>query len=101
MAREIVHACADFSVIPSFIVNDNYCDSGSDNYPSAETFYTDSMWKINGYPLCCSNSEMLWICKTLPEPTVDNIKVQLLVCNCHNSPSTDEDTAVSPIELYI
>ena len=95
--------CADhrFSgVIPSFIGNDYYCDSGSDNHPSAEKFYTDSLWEGKQCPptnFCCSNSGMPWFCKTLPQPTSDDIEVR----NCHNSPSTDEDTAVSLIELYI
>ena len=95
--------CADprFSgVIPSFIGNDYYCDSGSNNYTSPETFYTDPLWEgigCSGTNFCCSNSGMPWFCKTLPEPTVDNIEVR----NCHNSPSTDEDTAISLIELYV
>ena len=36
--------CADHRFsgdVPSFIGNDYYCDSGSDNHPSTETFYTD------------------------------------------------------------
>ena len=82
----------------SFIGNDYYCDSarGSDNYPSVETFIPIHCARetINFF---CSNSGMPWFCKTLPEPTVDNIEVR----NCHSSPSIDEDTAVSLIELYV
>ena len=95
--------CADHrfnGVIPSFIGNDYYCDSGSDHYPSTQTFFTDPLWEgkvCQATNFCCSNSGMPWFCKTLPEPTVDNIEV----CNCHNSPSIDENTAVSLIELYV
>ena len=95
--------CADHrfnGVIPSFIGNDYYCDSGSDNYTSTQIFYTDPLWEGIGCSatnFCCSNSGMPWFCKTLPEPTVDDIEVR----NCHNSPSTDEDTAISLIELYV
>ena len=95
--------CADYrfnGIIPSFIGNDYYCDSGSDNRPSKETFYTDVLWEGKGCPptnFCCSNSGMPWFCKTLQQPTVDDIEVR----NCHNSPSSNEDTAVSLIELYI
>ena len=95
--------CADHrfnGIVPSFIGNDYYCDSGSDDHPSPTTFYTDVLWEGKGCPptnFCCSNSGMPWFCKTLKEPTVDNIEVR----NCHNSPSDDEDTAISLIELYI
>ena len=95
--------CADHrfnGIVPSFLGNDYYCDSGSDDRPSPTTFYTDVLWEGKGCPptnFCCSNSGMPWFCKTLKEPTVDNIEVR----NCHNSPSDDEDTAISLIELYI
>ena len=102
-ARYIYCPCADYrfnGVVPSFIGNDYYCDSGSDNDPSRQTFHTDVLWEGKGCSstnFCCSNSGMPWFCKTLKEPTVDNIEVR----NCHNSPSDDEDTAISLIELYI
>ena len=95
--------CADYrfnGIIPPFIGNDYYCDSGSDNYPSPTTFYTDPLWEGKGClstNFCCSNSGMPWFCKTLREPSVDDIEVR----NCHNSPSRDEDAAISLIELYI
>ena len=87
-------------IVPSFIGNDYYCDSASDDLPTPTTFYTHPLWEGKGCPptnFCCSKSGMPWFCKTLPEPMVDDIEVR----NCHNSPSTDEDTAVSLIELYI
>ena len=95
--------CADYrfnGIIPSFIRNDYYCDSGSDNHSSQEIFYTDPLWEGKGCQLtnfCCSNNGMPWFCKTLPGPTVDDIEVR----NCHNEPSSNEDTPVSLIELYI
>ena len=95
--------CADYrfsGVVPSFIGNDYYCDSGSDNHPSPTTFYTELLWEGKGCSptnFCCSDSGMPWFCKTLPEPTVDYIEVR----NCHNAPSSNEDTAISLIELYV
>ena len=95
--------CADYrfsGVVPSFIGNEYYCDSGSDNHPSPTTFYTDPLWEGKGCSptnFCCSDSGMPWFCKTLPEPTVDYIEVR----NCHNAPSSNEDTAISLIELYV
>ena len=102
-ANNIYCPCADYrfnGIIPSFIGNDYYCDSGSDNHPSSKIFYTDPLWEGKGCQLtnfCCSNNGMPWFCKTLPGPTVDNIEVR----NCHNEASTNEDTPVSLIELYI
>ena len=95
--------CADYrfgGIVPSFIGNDYYCDSGIDEDPSPTTFYTDPLWEGKRCPptnFCCSNSGMPWFCKTLREPTVNDIEVR----NCHNSPSSDEDTAISLIELYV
>ena len=87
-------------VVPSFIGNDYYCDSGSDNDTSYTTFYTHPLWEDKGCSstnFCCSNSGMPWFCKTLLVPTVDDIEVR----NCINSPSSVEDTPVSLIELYV
>ena len=38
---------------------------------------------------------MLWFCKSLPDPTDDDIEIN----NCHNHPSNKEDVAVGLIEL--
>ena len=89
-------------VVPSFIGNDYYCDSGTDSPPSVpdNTFYTDPLWEGKGCSstnFCCSNSGMPWFCKTLPVPTADDIEIR----NCVNSPSSTEDTPVSLIELYV
>ena len=95
--------CSDYrfnGVVPPFIGNDYYCDSGSDYPPSNKIFYTDPLLEGKGCSstnFCCSNSGIPWFCKTLKEPTVDDMEVR----NCHNSPSSDEDTAISQIELYV
>ena len=87
-------------IIPTFLRNDYYCDSGSDNRPLENVSYTDPLWEGKNCPptnFCCSDSGMPWFCKTLPEPTADDIEVR----NCHNSPSSNEDTLISLIELYV
>ena len=95
--------CADYrfnGVVPSFIGNDYYCDSGVDSNPQGGVFYTTPLWTGKGCTppnFCCSHSGMPWFCKTLPVPTTDYIEIR----NCHNSPSFGEDTAVELIELYI
>jgi len=94
--------CASYrfnGIVPSFIGNDYYCDSGVDSNPVRGTFYTTPLWTGKGCTppnFCCSHSGMPWFCKTLPVPTTDYIEIH----NCHNAPKT-ENTALEIIELYI
>ena len=87
-------------VVPPFIGNDYYCDSAVDSNPKLGKFYTTPLWIGEGCTppnFCCSHSGMPWFYKTLPVPTTDYIEIR----NCHNSPPSDEDTALDLIELYI
>jgi len=93
--------CADHrfnGVVPAFIGNDYYCDSGVDSNPQQDQFYTSPLWTGKGCTppnFCCSHSGMPWFCKTLPVPTTDYIEVR----NCDNQ--IEEDIALELIELYI
>ena len=95
--------CVDYrynGTVPSFIGNDYYCDSGVESGPVGGKFYTTPLWTGEGCTppnFCCSHSGMPWFCKTLPVPTTDYIEIH----NCHNTPASDEDTALELIELYI
>ena len=84
-------------IIPPFIGNYYYCDSGVLKDPELRKFYTTPLWTGEGCTpnFCCSQSGMPWFCKTLPVPTTDYIEIR----NCHNA--NDEDTALDQIELYI
>ena len=90
-------------VVPSFIGNDYYCDSGVDSNQQFNIFYTRPLWTGMGCTppnFCCSHSGMPWFCKTLPVQTTDYIEIR----NCHNADNSAmvyEDTAVELIELYI
>ena len=86
-------------IVPPFIGNDYYCDSGVNSNPVIGKFYTTPLWTGEGCAppnFCCSRSGMPWFCKTLPVPTTDYIELR----NCHNAPDT-EHTALDLIELYI
>jgi len=86
--------------VPVFMRNDYYCDSGVNSDPKVGVFYTTPMWtgqNCNKPYSCCSDSGMPWFCKTLPITTSDDIELH----NCHNQPTSDEDTALELIELYI
>ena len=87
------------SVVPSFIGNDYYCDSGVASNPVSGEFYTTPLWIRKGCTppnFCCSHSGMPWFCKTLPVPTNDYIEIR----NCHNQAASHEDTALDLIEIY-
>jgi len=87
-------------VVPAFIGNDYYCDSGVDGTPTAGTFYTKPLWTGVGCKppnFCCSSDSMPWFCKSLPKPTSDDIDVY----NCVNGPNEKEDVAVDLIEFYV
>jgi len=86
--------------VPPFIGNDYYCDSGVDDGPIEGKFYTDPLWIGEGCEppnFCCSSDSQPWFCKTLADPTSDEIDVY----NCNNRQLGGEDTAVQLIELYI
>ena len=93
--------CADpryDGIVPPFIGNDYYCDSGVESGPVGGQFYTTPLWTGEGCDppnFCCSHSGMPWFCKTLPVPTTDYIEIR----NCHNDKR--ENTALELIELYI
>ena len=95
--------CADHRFqgdVPLFLKNDYYCDSGVNIEPKVGVFYTTPMWTGQGCNKpysCCSDSGMPWFCKTLPTTTNEDIELH----NCHNQPTSDEDTALELIELYI
>ena len=98
----VICPCASYKfngIVPSFIGNDYYCDSGTDSNPIEGEFYTTPLWTGEGCTppnLCCSHSGIPWFCKTLPIPTTDYIEIR----NCHNNNGT-KDTALELIELYI
>ena len=86
-------------IVPPFIGNDYYCDSGVQGGSVVGRFYTTPLWTGEGCTppnFCCSRSRMPWFCKTLPVPTTDYIEIR----NCRNQPSI-EDIALDLIELYI
>jgi len=85
--------------VPPFIGNDYYRDSGVDDEPISGMFYTDPLWIGEGCTppnFCCSSDSQPWFCKTLADPTSDEIDIY----NCNNE-IAGEDTAVQLIELYV
>ena len=91
--------------VPSFIGNDYFCESGrksSDRSCSGGSAYYpgDPLWDGKGCPstsTCCELNSPPWFCKTLPNPTSDDLELR----QCHVNGGTFEDTLVSLIEIYV
>ncbi len=83
----------------SFVGNDYFCDSGGEeNQPPDGEYADDTLWDGAGCgpdSTCCEFNNPPWFCKTLPQHTTDDLNVWA----CINT--TDSDTAISLIELYI
>ena len=88
---------------PSFVSNDNYCESG---LPVGQNwlhvlYSSDPLWdgqQCNGNEgPCCVNPKMPWFVKTLDETTTEDIELRV----CGNQGGIDEDTPLDIIELYI
>ena len=97
-------------VVPSFVGSDYFCDTGADTSPprcdlntGAGFFPDDPLWDGEGcgipsYPsTCCEFNNPPWFCKTLPQPTTDNLEVRL----CSDGNSGAEDTPIELIEIYV
>jgi len=85
---------------PTFVGNNYFCDSGSQtNNWNSILYASDPLWDGQGPDELISPSGVTapWFCRQLPQTTTDDIEVRI----CGNSDTTDEDTPVEIIELYI
>ena len=98
--------CVGGRAAPSYVGNDYFCESGNHATSwTTQTLYTsDPLWDGQGCgsPPCCEFSSppgvtAPWFCKLLPQATTDDIEVRI----CGNEPTSNEDTPVELIELYI
>ena len=70
--------------VPSFILNDYFCDTGNRGHGFNRTaFYSnDRLWDGEGCgsaSTCCVFNTPPWFCKSLPQPTSDDLELRL--CN--------------------
>ena len=84
---------------PAFVGNDYFCDTGSQGPAIDNLFYGDALlWDGAGCgPLntCCTFNNPPWFYKELPEPTTDDIKMQV----CRDG--TDENIAIEMVDIYV
>ena len=86
-------------VVPPFLGNDYFCDTGSRNFRQHIFYPDDPLWDGRGCgptSSCCSFNSPPWFCKELPQPTTDDIEVR--VCT---DESALEDITIEVIELYL
>ena len=84
--------------IPSFVGNDYFCDTGSTLARWQNRFYHENpLWDGSGCnttSTCCSFNNPPWFCKTISEPTTDDIELRLCADGI-------EDVALESIEIYV
>ena len=87
--------------IAAAIGQDYFCDTGSESAAQNQVFHSgDPLWDGAGCgprSTCCSFNNPPWFCKQLPQPTTDDIELQM----CGYNPTTNEDTPIEIVEIYV
>ena len=86
-------------VVPDFVRNDYYCETGSRTRVERRYYFDDPLWDgegCEGENECCDRGGP-WFCKQLLQPTQDDIEMRV----CTNSGNSDEDVVLEQIKLYI
>ena len=82
-------------MVPSFVGNDYFCDTGSENQVTRTFYGDDPLWDGAGcgeYNTCCDFNSPPWFRKEISPPTSDDIEVRLCA---------DEGQATEDIEIYL
>ncbi len=85
--------------VPLFIENNYFCATGSHN-SSSGLFMDNPLWDgegCTGVNTCCKFNQPPWFCRTLPEPTSDDLEVRI----CADYYTSEENTFISNIEIYV
>ena len=87
-------------VVPSFIRQDYFCDTGSEYAARPQFYYQDPLWDGSGCgstSSCCEFNNPPWFCKQLPQPTTDDIELRA----CTTARISDEDVALEIVEIFV
>ena len=91
----------DFSgVVPPFIGQDYFCDTGSTYQVQAQFYHADPLWDGSGCgstSSCCGFNNPPWFCKQLPQSTTDDIELRA----CTDEVSSNEYLALETVEIYV
>ena len=95
-----VHPSVSFAgVIPSFVGEDYYCETGTRTNAQRYYYFEDPLWDgegCEGENECCDRGGP-WFCKQLPQPIRDDIEMRV----CTNSQGSKEDIVLEQINLFI
>ena len=89
--------------LPSYVGNNYYCESAFlGNCYVVNTFFpNDPLWdgrQCDNEGTCCTGTNTPpWFSVDLSNPTSDDIEVRI----CHNQGSSDEDSPIELLELYV
>ena len=97
-----VNRCPCFrpEVVPPFIGQDYFCETGNRDSFQFIFYPDDPLWDGQGCgdnSTCCSFNNPPWFCKQLPQPTTNDIELRL----CGDQGISDEDTPLEMVEIYI
>ncbi len=87
-------------VVPPFIGQDYFCETGSRQAVSRIFYPDDPLWDgqgCGGTSTCCEFNNPPWFCKQLPQPTTDDIELRI----CGSQPLREEDTPIEIAKIYV
>ena len=88
-------------LIPEFIGDDYYCETGSRTAYQYRYYLEDPLWDGKGcgrFSTCCEGERKPWFCKDLAEYVSSDIEVRVCTDESRNG---DEDILLRELELYI
>ena len=92
------------NILPTFLNDDYYCDSGSPDRRNYRTdhLFPDRLWDNFGLSCvsgstCCDNPDQPWFKKKLTQPANQDVEMRW----CADDSPTNEATATTRVELYI
>ena len=95
----LIHLFFFAGVIPSFVGEDYYGETGSRNEAEQCYYFDDPLWDdegCEGENECCDRGG-LWFYKQLPQPTQDDIEMRV----CTNTIQSNEDIVLEQIEIFV
>ena len=87
-------------IVPPFIDQDYFCETGSRNRRRARFYSEDPLWDgqgCGGTSTCCSFNNPPWFCRQLPRLSTDDIELRL----CGSGSVSGEDTPLEFVDIFI
>ena len=95
----------DTVTVPPFINGDYFCERGIvDSVPNPSFVEGNPLWDghgCTGSSTCCQFNNPPWFCKQLPEPTTEDIEIQLMGYVDQFNALEEEDTPIELMEIYV